>query len=141
VSYYEHCHPLVLLASTKFTFSLSTVPTASPSSPTSPPTTSRPTTSKPTAAPASVTYLWVPDWQVSNAGCVQSPSNVETYTPKYNDQSTCCSTHYNWDYVTCMGGSGTANTLTGWYPVSAIQWLSSRVTVVLECQLNSHYWD
>ncbi|KAL3765280.1 hypothetical protein ACHAW5_005690 [Stephanodiscus triporus] len=90
-----------------------TTSTPSTSGPTSTPTTSNPSTSPTTANPASITNVWVPDWQGENTGCVLSSYSTETYLPKHNDRSTCCSTHYAWDYATCMG---TVTALTGWYP-------------------------
>jgi len=55
-----------------------------------------------------------------NKGCVSAPlGSIETYTPKYDEQSACCSFHYNWDLATCMGA--TVLPPSGWYPVSSIQ--------------------
>jgi hypothetical protein len=70
---------------------------------------------------ASVIYSWVPDWTGLNKGCVSAPlGSIETYTPKYDEQSACCSFHYNWDIATCMGMT-TVLPPSGWYPVSSIQ--------------------
>ena len=70
---------------------------------------------------ASVIYSWVPDWTGFNKGCVSAPlGSIETYTPKYDEQSACCSFHYNWDLATCMGTT-TVFPPSGWYPVSSIQ--------------------
>jgi hypothetical protein len=80
--------------------------------------TANPTTPTPSTKTASITYLWVPDWQGSNNGCIRSPSSTETYSPKYNEKDTCCLTHYNWDYDTCSGR--TVSSPAGWYPVSGI---------------------
>jgi hypothetical protein len=68
---------------------------------------------------ASVKYSWVPDWTGLNKGCVSAPlGSIETYTPKYDEQSACCSFHYNWDLATCMGTT-TVFPPSGWYPVSS----------------------
>jgi hypothetical protein len=80
--------------------------------------TATPTTSTPSTKPASIMYLWVPDWQGSNKGCILSPSSIDTYSPKYNEKDTCCLSHYKWDYATCSGG--TVSSPAGWYPVSGI---------------------
>ena len=71
---------------------------------------------------ASVIYSWVPDWKGLNKGCVSVPlGSIETYMPKYKEQSGCCSFHYSWDVATCMGAStATLVPPSGWYPVSSI---------------------
>jgi hypothetical protein len=66
---------------------------------------------------ASVIYSWVPDWAGLNKGCVSAPlGSIETYTPKYDKQSACCSFHYSGDIATCMGTAVLPP--SGWYPVS-----------------------
>jgi len=70
---------------------------------------------------ASVIYSWVPDWKGLNKGCVSAPlGSIETYTPKYEEQSVCCSFHYSWDVTTCMSASTNLLPPSGWYPVSSI---------------------
>jgi hypothetical protein len=82
---------------------------------------------------ASVIYSWVPvpDWTGLNKGCVSAPlGSIETYTPKYNEQSACCSFHYWGDVASCMGTA--VLTPSGWYPVSSIQF---QYRVLLICLL------
>jgi len=70
---------------------------------------------------ASVIYSWVPDWKGLNKGCFSAPlGSIETYTPKYEEQSVCCSFHYSWDVATCMSASTNLLPPSGWYPVSSI---------------------
>ena len=70
---------------------------------------------------ASVIFSWVPDWLGLNKGCISKPlGSIETYTPKYEDHSVCCSFHYSWDVATCMGASVIMLPPSGWYPVSPI---------------------
>ena len=97
--------------------------------------TTNPTTPTPSTKTAFITYLWVPDWQGSNKGCIRSPSSTETYSPKYNEKDTCCLTHYNWDYATCLGR--TVSSPAGWYPVSGIITVPY-FAMVFKYQLTSH---
>lgn len=99
--------------------------------------TANPTTPTPSTKTASVTYLWVPDWQGSNKGCIRSPSSTETYSPKYNKKNTGCLTHYNWDYATCLGR--TVSSPAG-YPVSGIITVPC-FAMVFKYPQTSPYWD
>ncbi|KAL7536626.1 hypothetical protein ACHAXR_007302, partial [Thalassiosira sp. AJA248-18] len=101
-------------------------PTKSPtSSPTVPPPTTSPTesptkspTSSPTPKPtrSPTPFLWYPDWSGANKGCIadgEEPTyiSVQPSSFMFTEQSTCCSTHYNWMYESCMGFDATGETV------------------------------